>query len=398
MIFSVALVSFWVYFDVMGKKKYKLRKVADRPCIQIQWEGTSKWLSTGCKTMADAREWADSQTGDGTKKIKFDSYAKCFFTDTSKTSKQIRDLMDNRAARQGTYMCNQVLTDCCIIPFFKGIDIKTITPKLIDEWKMWLRFEAKTFFGKNYSVGTINRALSMLSMILDSAVYDEIISANPAKSVKRLGGSSKPKPIWKEEDIVKLFPSDENEFRKIWSKKESDNGYVYGMICLTLFYTGLRPSECFALKRSNIYADMNAIHTSEVIDWYTMQPYNAIKTSNKGKKYKVCIVPEEFMKRLVRYIDSLPKEQEYLFLKKNGEYINARNIFYPIKVACNRVGIESHGAYTFRHNFITKSLSEYDRKTVMEMAGHTTYEACYDHRTPRQIIEELKAMMDKSKR
>lgn len=376
----------------MGKRRYKLRRVADRPCIQVQWDGSGRWVSTGCRTMEDAKEWAESMAGAG-RKVTFGSYAEDFFMKEGVGSKRMRDEMDNKSIRLGTYYGNQHDLDNYVVPFFRNIDIREITPKLIDEWKMWLRFKYRKSNGGRLASVTINKAIYRLSTVMDSAVYDEIIQYNPVKAVAKLGTSdTKPKPIWTEDELARLFPEDEGELAAIWSD------VTYMMLCMTIYNTGFRPGEVCALKRSNIYRELNGIHTSEVIDWHTRTPYNAIKTSKKGKKYKVSIVSDRFMERLCDYMDSLPPEQEYLFLKPNGDYITSETIWLRLKQVCTRAGIPFHGPYTFRHNFITRKFNEFDEKTVFEMAGHTIYEACYDHRTPEMIIENLRGMMERSRK
>ncbi len=387
------MVSQLVYIGVMGRIRYKLRKVADRPCIQVKWEGSDKWVSTGCRTREEAREWADSQVGATTKKVLFKDYAQDFFMRTDKDSKQMRDEMDNRKAREGTYYVNQNDMDNHLMPFFRDMPLASITPKVIDEWKMWMRFDAKKKKGiGKYSSSTINRALSRLSMILDSAVYDGLVQANCAKAVKRLGGSSNPKPIWTEDDLAKLFPEDDDELMAVWRNR------TYAILCYVLFNTGFRPSEGCALKRSNLFEDKCGIHTAEVIDWYTKQPVGEIKTARKGKKYKVSIITSrKFWDRLNRYIATLPSEQEYLFLKRNGDFVSSANIRSYLDGACRRAGVESHGSYTFRHNFITKMMDELGDEATKELAGHTTYEVCYDHRTPEMVINSAKRMVDRAR-
>ncbi len=387
------MVSQRVYIEAMGRIRYKLRKVADRPCIQVRWEGSDKWVSTGCRTKEEAREWADSQVGATTKKVLFKDYAQDFFMRKDKDSKRMRDEMDNRKAREGTYYGNQHDTDCYLMPFFKDIPLSSITPKVIDEWKMWMRFDAKKKRGAgNYSSVTINKALSRLSMILDSAVYDGLVQTNCAKAVKKLGGSSKPKPIWSRDELERLFPDDDEELFHIW------NGRTYAILCYVLFNTGFRPSEGCALKRSNLFEEKCGIHTSDVIDWYTRQPVGEIKTAKKGKKYKVSIITSrKFWDRLDRYIATLPPEQEYLFLKDNGDFINYSNIWMHIITACRRAGVEFHGSYTFRHNRITQMMDELGDEATKELAGHTTYEVCYDHRTPEMVINSAKRMVDRAR-
>lgn len=342
--------------------------------------------------MEDAEEWAESMVGAG-KKVTFGSYAEDFFMKDGVGSKRMRDEMNNRRIRSGTYANQQVLLDNYVMPFFKGYDIRTITPKVVDEWKMWLRFRFHNKRGGNLASSTINLSMSILSMVMDQAVYDEIIATNPVKAVSKLGTSDlKPKPIWTEDELALLFPEDDSELHAIWKDA------IYMMLCMTIYNTGFRPGEACALKKGNVYRELNGIHTSEVIDMYTRKPYGAIKTTNKGKKYKVSIVSDRFMKRLCDYMDSLPSEQEYLFLRPNGDHVSSRDIVSRVKVSCQRAGIPYHGPYTFRHNFITRKLNEFDEKTVLEMAGHTIYEACYDHRTPEMIIENLRGMMERSRK
>lgn len=367
--------------------KYKLKRKQGRK-IQIQWEGSDKWLSTGCDTLTEAREWAERQSGQ-VKRVKFGEYADGFFERTDADSIMMRNKMNGSDIRESSYHFFQKILNLYLMPFFKNMAIEDITPRVIDEWKMSLKIKTKNNTTKSNS--TINSALSVLSVILNSAVYDEIIKANPVKVVKYLKLETKEKPIWTDDEIQKLFPSDKESLIKIW------RDYNFAVCCMVLYETGFRPSEALALQKSCFYPELNGIHTSGTIDVFTHSYIGKIKTSNKGKKYKVSIISDKLTAILKEYIEKLPQEQEFLFLRKNGDFITSVGLNHAVRQACEQAKVTVHGPYTFRHNFMTRISANLDDATVMELMGHTTWEACYDHRTPETIIRKAKAMIDKNK-
>ena len=364
--------------------KYKLKHKQGRK-IQIQWEGTDKWLSTGCNTLTEAREWAEKQNCT-VKRIKFGEYTEDFFMRTDIGSIRMRNQMNGSDVRETSYRSFQGYLDLYLIPFFKNIPIEDITPRMIDELKMTLKKPTKN--RKALSSATINTAISVLSIVLNSAVYDEIIRANPVRAVRRLKKDNIEKQIWTDDELKKLFPKDKEELIKVWKK------YNMAVCCMVLYETGFRPSEALALQKSCFYPKLNGIHTVGVIDSASRTYIGKIKTFDKGKKYKVSILSDELTRTLNEFIQTLPQEQEFLFLKPNGDFVTYDDLYYYIKCACNRAGVTVHGGYTFRHNFMTRISASYDDSTVMELMGHTTWEACYDHRTPETIIRKAKAMID----
>lgn len=367
--------------------KYKLKHKQGRK-VQIQWEGSEKWLSTGCNTLTEAREWAEQQNGK-VKRIKFGEYAKDFFLRTDVDSIRMRNKMNGVDVRESSYTVFQEFLELYLIPFFKNIPIEDITPRMIDEWKISMKKPTKE--RKALANTTISTGLSILSIVLNSAVYDEIIKANPVRAVRRLRKESKEKPIWTDEELQKLFPKDKDKLIEIWEF------YNYAVCCLVLYETGFRPSEALALQRSCFYPKLNGIHTMGTIESRTKSYVGKIKTHDKGKKYKVSIISDELTEILKEYIATLPPEQEFLFLCRNGDFLTPPILNYYITKACKRAGITVHRSYTFRHNFMTRILASLDENTVMELMGHTTWEACYDHRTPETIIKKAKAMIDKNK-
>ena len=367
--------------------KYKLKHKQGRK-IQIQWEGSDKWLSTGCDTITEAREWAEQRTGQ-VKRIKFGEYTEDFFVRTDVGSIRMRNKMNGSEPRESSYINFQRNLELYLQPFFKNMAIEDITPRVIDEWKMTMKTSTKS--RKALSSSTINTTLSVLSIILNSAVYDEIIKANPVKAVKFLRKDNKEKPIWTAEEINKLFPKDKDKLIEIWQH------YNIAVCCMVLYETGFRPSEALALQKSCFYPELNGIHTVGTIESITRSYIGKIKTYDKGKKYKVSILSDGLTKILSDFIKTLPSEQEFLFLRGNGDFITSNYLYYYIKCACERAGVSPHGAYTFRHNFMTRVSANLDDGTVMELMGHTTWEACYDHRTPETIIRKAKAMIDKNK-
>jgi integrase len=141
-----------------------------------------------------------------------------------------------------------------IKPYFGDTKIQKIDKRQVEQFQMELINKTKLDKGKGkISQNTCNQIMDLLKAVLNGAVADEIILANPAQKVASIKLKGKKatetyhRALTKEEQ--KLFMDE---------LKESDN-YYYDFIAFMLS-TGMRQGEVSSLKWSDIDHKNNVIH------------------------------------------------------------------------------------------------------------------------------------------
>ncbi len=128
-----------------------------------------------------------------------------------------------------------------------------------------------------------------------------------------------------------------------------------------LYATGLRVSELVSIELKNI-------NYSE----------KSIKVIGKGSKERIVFYGEYASDVLDIYLNKSRgllldnKQNDYLFLNKNGEQITARSVEMILKKAIDHLAIKNNVTpHTIRHTFATHLLNNgADIKSVQELLGH----------------------------
>ena len=147
----------------------------------------------------------------------------------------------------------------------------------------------------------------------------------------------------------------------------------------TFYSSGLRISELVALDLSTV-------------DFIS----GIIKVMGKGKKERVVPVGDIALKTIRNYLQARKKENEAVFLNKNGRRITTRGVRGIVDKYLKRAGIlRGISAHTLRHSFATHLLNRgADLRTVQELLGHANLSTTqiYTHLT----TEKLKSVYDKA--
>jgi integrase/recombinase XerD len=137
-------------------------------------------------------------------------------------------------------------------------------------------------------------------------------------------------------------------------------GHRNKAILEVLYGCGLRVSELINLQLSNCHVDMGFI-----------------KVIGKGSKTRLVPIGEETVVQLKLYLDHYRTQvksaaEDVVFLNRNGAKLTRVMIFYIIKEAVAKAGIEKTvSPHTFRHSFATHLVEGgADLRAVQEMLGH----------------------------
>lgn len=135
----------------------------------------------------------------------------------------------------------------------------------------------------------------------------------------------------------------------------------------TMYYTGLRPAECFALTRSSINLQDGYLDIKNEVGSSLTEDKTIRQTKTPESNRRIPIVPElAIILKEWLFINS----NEYLFCDKDGLYLDSNKVSNKITNICRKLGIEFN-MYRLRHQFSTDLIiNNNDPRTVMELMGH----------------------------
>jgi site-specific recombinase XerD len=147
--------------------------------------------------------------------------------------------------------------------------------------------------------------------------------------------------------------------------------------------TGFRISELLSIKKSD------CLQYNKVKASITVQ-----KRNTKGKVASRSIpLTNEVMEVLKSYIQTLPKEQEYLFQSRNGNRLSRVQAWRVIKDAANKNNLEGKIAtHSLRKTVAMRAYNESgkDLALTQQILGHKSINSTISYiQVSRESIEEL---------
>ena len=238
-----------------------------------------------------------------------------------------------------------------INPTFENMQVEEIKPSTIKSWI----YDMNDIGGKSKRI-----YLSILSGILQEALYDEIITRNPVRSVKLPKFTT---------DKIKPFNSD--EVMLIMNNANNDNYRFYLAIA---FYTGMRSGEIIALKKSDIDFKSNVITVQRTRSHHGE---SSPKTRYSIREIPIIELLTPFIKELYNAHDN-----EYLFITQYKKpYINTHTfVENHWKPSLKELGIDYRRPYNARHTYATNMLYN-NLVTPVQLAqllGHANTQMVFD--------------------
>lgn len=223
-------------------------------------------------------------------------------------------------------------------------NINNIDNKIIREYLNFL-------YEKEYKNKTIARNISTLRSFFKYQLKNNKIKKDPMLLI--------PNPKL-DKKLPKVLYTEELEQILNLPDLETPLGQRNRLILETIYSTGVRISELINIKLSDI-------------NFYDKK----IRILGKGKKERIVLYGKVLDEKLNLYINDgrnklLKKENNYLFLNKNGDQITSRGVEYMLNDVLKKGGIAFHiSPHTLRHTFATHLLNNgADLKTVQELLGH----------------------------
>lgn len=229
--------------------------------------------------------------------------------------------------------------------------------------------------------------------IFRAAIIDEVVKTNYA-DVIQLPKSKQPKfKINSETDLDTVSKViDALEHRQYNNEGDRYNHKLVVFAIKIILYTGMRPSEVYALTAQDIDFNNHVIHVYKRIgsDYNELITVTTPKTQNAIRDIPIGEELEQIVRDLIKFANS-----DELFRLWNGKWIDHNYSGTIIRNVCKKIGCNFH-MYQLRHLFSREIGKVANSRTLMELMGHASINQSvyYQWSTPE---EKRKAIDDRDK-
>lgn len=240
---------------------------------------------------------------------------------------------------------------------------------------------------------SVNMVISVLCIILNDAVRDEVIVKNPAANVKAI----KTDPKKATETYHRALTEKEQRL----FMEEMKNDYYYEFIAL-LLCTGMRSGEAAALTWNDIDYENNVIHITKTMT-YDEAGHLIVGTTPKSSAGKRDIPMNDSIKGILKSQRAkmgniLPMGTNNVFLSVYGNYFDNHIVNVAIKKGLKRLEekgtpIEHFTAHCLRDTFATRFIEQGGQlQTLKVILGHSSFAMTsdlYAHVLPNTKQKEM---------
>jgi len=331
-------------------------------------EGNRKYRSTGKQNYNEALKYCRSLQIRGqlfkATSYSFDAYTRDFFIYETCPYISYR-LLRGYSYGKSWAKRQRSLLENIIMPYYKDIDIRNITSKMVDEFLLKLR-------QKNTGAKTLNHVLTAIKAIFGYGKKTGTIEENPAEGIKPFKVRTREKGIFTKEELFSLFATS-HKLSEIW---KNPIHFLVNSIAAT---TGLRLGEILALRPEYITETSIKVEHS----WNRCEGLKGTKT---GKK-RVVPISIQLGKILCNYIRE-NKVTGYVFSVNGKNPIDHKVVYKYFWYALSKIGITKEirinrniSFHSYRHTFNTFLLEAgVPPETIRLITGHSTnMTARYSH-------------------
>lgn len=269
--------------------------------------------------------------------------------------------------RKNTYILHERNVETKIIPYFKDIYLKDLTP---------LRYQK--FLNHLSEQGYSKRTIEIIHTTMYNALQIAVrplrkLDENPCKDVVI------PKKNEKKKTELQYIKSDDIPAFLQVSRRDS---YVYYMFFKTLLETGLRKGEAAALQRKDIDFKEGYITVNKKLDFQTRageSRFGEAKTYESNRKVKMSdSLSKELSKHMdylntqrIVYNDIYHHELDLVFCREDGNFLPKSTLFNAFNRVNHKAGLEKLPIHALRHTHAVLLLeSGASMKFVQERLGH----------------------------
>lgn len=201
--------------------------------------------------------------------------------------------------------------------------------------------------------------LITINQIFESARDDGILSKNPCSGVELPRYAPKERRALTDEEKQKLRSA-------VLPPKER-------LLLLLLYGTGCRPSEAYALTKSDFDFENGTISITKSAQ-FDQNSFVGIYLPKTNQSIRTVPVSESILRSLQHLVDRIPTD--YVLCGKDGQLMSRMQYNGLFARILKRAGLEGSGItqYTFRHNFCTECwYNGISIKECMRIMGHKDY-------------------------
>ena len=231
-----------------------------------------------------------------------------------------------------------------LLPYFRDIPLKQITPKFVDDYKrMRVRERA--------SPKTVNNELDNLSHMMKMAVRWGFIKHNTVSDVEKLKVPKRPPRFLRQDEIHRLVEA-------------AEGSHIHPML-VTALHTGMRKSELLNLRWSDMDFQQRVIIVQHKEDWHTKN-YRSRALQMTPALYDILMEHRKFHLELgVR--------SEYVFTYKGQRILDG--VRKSLRTAVRKAGLGNVTLHTLRHTFASQlTMAGVSLREVQELMGHQSFE------------------------
>ena len=231
--------------------------------------------------------------------------------------------------------------------------------------------DVQTALWQRYKPATVNRSISVIRAVLESALVERLIAWNPTRGMRSLKLQEKPA----RETIHRALTLEETE---AFFRAAEKRGSWYIPFYTFLLNTGCRFGEAGALMPGDFCDGL--IHIERTLT-RTVDGHQIVGDSTKtGHSMRViparraaldAVRAQQRQNRLHFGEEANAEEAGPIFRAPRGGLLGARGIMKDIDLICRDAGIERFSAHAFRDTFATRAVeSGMQAKTLQEILGH----------------------------
>ncbi|MBI2470201.1 MAG: site-specific integrase [Planctomycetes bacterium] len=325
-------------------------------CIRYEGKKIQKSLETADKKLAQSIE-AKVKTG-----VIEGKYFERYVSNNKTLSDMMEKFMKEHAPKVSVSMQRSYSASLKhLLPFFGNPKLPSITPKIINEYKVLRKAEEA-------KPATINRELAMLSKAFNLAVKEwEWLKENPVSKVPKEKENNE-RDRWLTEDEEKRLIANSPSWLK--------DIIVFGL------HTGLRIGELLSLE------------------WYrvSLLRKNIIIQESKNGKPRTVPLSQIALDILTQKSKVRNIKNDFVFTSCVGTKIDSDNFRRSINGVLKRVGIEGVTPHTLRHTFATRLAQRgIDIYKISKLMGHKDIRMTqrYAHHCP-ESLRDCVQVLDKS--
>jgi len=265
----------------------------------------------------------------------------------------------NKAA--STFRVDKYRIEAHLLSYFGNMILTEITPQILESYKRQ-RLE------EGASPNTVNHELANLSHMFRMAIRWGLIDRNPVSYVDRMRIPEKPKGFLSQVQIERLM--------------EAANGSHILPLIVTALHTGMRKSELFNLKWSDIDFSRMTITVQSKDDWHTK--------NYRSRALQITPVLCEVLTEHRKHHLLNGVQSEYVFTY-NGQKLRS-NIKKSLARVMGKAGLQGVTLHTLRHTFASQlAMAGVSIKEVQELMGHRSFETTlqYAHLSEDHVKQQV---------